>query len=294
MNCTLIENRINMRQTFYIILFLLITCTGTIAQTAWIEPTPIDPEEEITLFVDMNKTSCPELASVGIDLYMWTWKPAELAAGKEFANGTWDSSNEALKMTEVGGGIYSYTLTPTEFYEVTEDAVYEEGFCLLVKAKDGAGGLTSCAEDKTEDLCIEVEPPVLFRPKIYSIPQRVVADTIPTSADEIFNLVYNHSLEQKQNLIDATTFYVFAKGDGSDNKEYTVASPIQVSNTPSLKMINRGNDIHYWTVIPSKIFQDVLPEGVHLTSLKLQVAKEGAGSGADLADGTFIFYFACK
>lgn len=294
MNCTLIENEINMRQLFYIVLFLLITGTNIIAQTAWIEPTPIDPEEEVTLFVDVNKTSCPDLATIGIDLYMWTWKPAELAAGKELANGTWNNSNEALKMTDEGGGIYSYTLIPTEFYEVSGDAVFEEGFCLLVKAKDGAGGLTSCSEDKTEDLCIEVEPPVLFRPKIYSIPQRVAADTIPTSANDVFSLVYNHDLEEKQNLIDASTFYVFAKGDGSDNKEYTVASPIQVSNTPSLRMTNRGNDIHYWTVIPAKIFEDVLPDGVHLTSLKLQVAKEGARSGADLADGTFNYYFLCE
>jgi hypothetical protein len=281
-------------QHLYKILILILVGSQLVAQTAWIEPTPIDPEEEITIYVDINKTSCPELASIGQDLYMWTWKPNELPDGDELANGTWDDSNEAMKMTDEGGGVYSYTLVPTEFYKVSGDAVFEEGFCLLVKADDGAGGATSCSEDKTEDLCVEVEPPVLFRPKIYSIPQRIIEDTIPTSADDIFTLVYDHKLEEKQALVDANTFYVFAKGIGTDNKEYLVATPNQLSNTPSLKMEERGNDKHYWTVVPERIFKDLLPDGVELSALDLRVAKEGASSGGDLADGTFRYYFNCK
>lgn len=277
----------------YSTLFLILMGVSLNAQKGWIEPTPIDPEEEITIFIDVNKTECPELTDIGQDLYMWTWVPNELPAGHELANGTWDDSNESMKMTDEGGGIYSYTMIPTEFYEVSPDAVFEEGFCLLVKAKNGAGGATTCPEDKTEDICIDVEPPVLFRPKIYSIPQRIIEDTLPTSPADIFTLVYNHELEEKANLVNASTFYVFAKGEGSDGKEYLVAPPAQVSNTPSLKMKNKKDDLHYWTIIPSKIFKDVLPAGVTLRSLILQVAKEGASSGADLADGTFTYYFEC-
>ena len=279
----------------YILSIILLVFTNSLfAQAAWVEPTPIDPEEPVTLYVNLNQTECPDLASVGVDLFLWTWRPAELDAGKELANGTWDSSNEALKMTDEGEGVFSFTLTPTEFYEVSGDIVYEEGFCFLVKAKDGAGGLTSCSEDKTEDLCIEIEAPVLFRPKVYSLPQAVVEDSIPVDPTEVFSLIYNHNLEQKEGVVDASSFYVFARAIGTDGNLYQIAQPNQISNTPALKMNDDGRDYHYWTVVPKDLFSDILPAGVQLSSLTLQIAKEGATSGADLVDGTFDYIFQCN
>jgi hypothetical protein len=279
----------------YILTIALSAIVGALsAQVAWVEPTPIDPEAPVTLYANLNQSECPDLATAGVDLFIWTWKPAELVAGSALANGTWDSSNDALKMTDEGNGIFSYTLTPTEFYEVSGDQVFEEGFCFLVKAKNGAGGLTTCSEDKTEDLCIEVEPPVLFRPKVYSLPQSVVADSIPVNPKEVFTLIYNHNLEQKAGLVDASSFYVFARAFGTDGNLYQIAPPNQISNTPSLKMNNDGRDYHYWTVVPEDLFADVLPAGVQLSSLTLQIAKEGATSGNDLVDGTFDYIFQCN
>ncbi|MEL6922758.1 MAG: hypothetical protein AAFO94_01840, partial [Bacteroidota bacterium] len=124
------------------------------AQKAWIVPDPttadFDPTKEITIYIDVKKTEdCPELADLE-ELYMWTWNPNELDAGSPKANGSWGESNEVMKLTNEGGGIFTYTMVPTEFYEVTADVVYEKDFSFLAKALDGSGGKTACGEDKTE------------------------------------------------------------------------------------------------------------------------------------------------
>ncbi|MEZ5172923.1 MAG: hypothetical protein R2850_05325 [Bacteroidia bacterium] len=63
-------------------------------------------------------------------------------------------------MTNEGGLVYSYTMVPTEFYEVDAATVYENDIKFLVKPKDGGGyGIPS----KSEDLTFEVNPPNVAR-----------------------------------------------------------------------------------------------------------------------------------
>lgn len=49
-------------------------------------------------------------------------------------------------------------MIPTQFYEVTAAELYNNDINLLLKKKDGTGG--AAGEDKTEDLKIELAPPV--------------------------------------------------------------------------------------------------------------------------------------
>ena len=123
---------------YKILLSAFCLCLGNSlwGQAAWIEPDPttadFNPNAPATIYVDANKTECPDLAGFD-EMYMWTWNPAELPAGDDNHNGSWDESNENLKMTAEGGGIFSYTMIPTEFYKVDAATVYEKDFSFLIK-----------------------------------------------------------------------------------------------------------------------------------------------------------------
>ena len=72
------------------IICLLLIVQLAQSQTAWIEPDPktaaFSPTKEATIYVDISKTECPDLANLR-DLYMWTWSPNELPVGNEKNNG---------------------------------------------------------------------------------------------------------------------------------------------------------------------------------------------------------------
>lgn len=264
---------------------------------AWIEPDPttinFDPNQEVKIYFDVTQSEfCSELATLN-ELYMWTWLPNELPAGNEKANGTWDASNSLLQLTNEGDGVFSYTMVPTEFYEVSAEEVYENDFAFLVKANNGAGGATGCPEDKTEDLIVEAEPVSLVR-KVFSFPDIIDDDTLATRSTDIFTFIYDNKLEEKEGLDSASDFNVFAKAIGTNGVEYTYASPAQLDNFPELDMVPVGDDVYHWYIIPDRFFADLLPDGVYVESLKLQVAREGARSTADLVDGTFFFHFKCN
>ena len=64
--------------------FTAISATTLFGQAAWVEPDPINPNDSITIWVDLNKCTfggAPTLASTTDDLYMWTWSPKEHPVG---------------------------------------------------------------------------------------------------------------------------------------------------------------------------------------------------------------------
>lgn len=279
---------------FQIAAFALLS-NFVMAQAAWIEPDPtsanFNPDLEIKIYVDAKKTECPDLAQFD-EVYMWTWSPRELPAGNEKHNGTWSESNDVLKMTAEGDGVFSYTMIPTEFYEVDAATVYENDFSLLIKLKDGAGGATTCNEDKSEDLEVLSEPFVLER-KVYSFPD-AIKDTLAGTPSDFFTLIYNHNLEEKEGLVDQDDFYVFLKAVGDDARTYTYAQPAQLANFPELQMKRGDNGVFNWTIQPDKIFSSLLTDGVKIDLLRIQIAKAGARNGNDLVDGTFDFIYRCN
>ena len=106
-------------------------------------PTTFTENEEITITVsEIN------LSTWGVsDVYLWAWyKDGNGNEGDSPTNGTWSNSNETQKMMDNGDGTYSYTMTPTTFYNTT--GIAQIG--ILVKAKDGSG------DKKTQDHLIDV------------------------------------------------------------------------------------------------------------------------------------------
>ena len=115
-----------------------------------VTPTTFDEDEEITITVSGVN---PSVWGVS-DVYLWAWylNPNDTFGGDSPTNGTWTNSNESQKMTDNGDGTFSYTMTPTNFYNASNIGTLG----MLVKAKNGTG------DKKTQDHLIPVGSFQLF------------------------------------------------------------------------------------------------------------------------------------
>lgn len=114
------KNQIN--KMMFVALLILLTANlanaaGTIKRI-YSHPAIFTANEEVTFFFDVSDT---DLAGEAGPLYLWTWSPGDPANG----NGSWDNSAEHMKLTQVNGNVWSFTMTPTIFYgkpanEITE------------------------------------------------------------------------------------------------------------------------------------------------------------------------------
>lgn len=134
-------------KTNLLALLCLLICTFSFAQqqtaSFTIVPSSFEQNDEITITVS---DIVPGIWSTN-DIYLWAWYTD--ANGDEIdspTNGSWTSSNESQKMTANSDGTFSFTMTPTEFYNSTD--IVEIG--MLAKAKDGTG------DKKTQDFVTDV------------------------------------------------------------------------------------------------------------------------------------------
>ena len=65
------------------------------SQKAWIVPDKFNPDDSITIYVDVSKTECTRLKDTQDDIYLWTWEPGNPVLG----NGVWENSIGNNKMT---------------------------------------------------------------------------------------------------------------------------------------------------------------------------------------------------
>lgn len=279
-------------------LFVVAFSVTLSGQKTWIEPSgaDFDPKDSVRIYVDITQCDCQRLLGNEGPLFLWTWKPTD--SDRPVPNGQWTSSNEAMAMRNEGGDIWSFGMIPTEFYNTTANTIYNEGFAFLVKAKDGTGaGGGGCDEDKTEDLELTVTRPGGTR-KVYSLPDYIgaVADTLLIGPDDFFTLFYDNKLEEKSTLLSLESddqLFVFAKARGDNEQEYTLTSPAILGTDPSVQMRNNGNGIYTWTIVPSQLFAEKIPDGVTVAQLRLQIANVDAENPAATADrvvdGLFIF-----
>ena len=104
------------------------------AQTLTITPSSFDEDEEITITV----SDFDPVAQWGVsDIYLWAWHfdSNDVQINNPTATGTdFFDSPETAKFTDNMDGTYSYTLTPTTFYENT--GISRIGY--LIKSQDGS------------------------------------------------------------------------------------------------------------------------------------------------------------
>ena len=280
--------------------FIAIALTGNLfSQAAYLDkPEEFDPTKPCKIMVNLKLTSndwgIVEIAQTE-DIYIWTWKPKEHPAGHPLANGiggaAWKNSNDALKMTKEGEGLYSFTMTPTEFYETSAANVYKEDFHFLLKPKDGGG--YGDPDRKTEDLSVSVDPPAGPVVKFLTVPlgRGEKKDTIGTTTKDVFSIVYNNTAEEKASMQNAEELYVFAVAYDETGAAYQIAANARkAGDFPQLKMKMTKAGTFQYSCIPEKLFNAV-PAGQKIIRIEFQIVKPNLRTASDMVDGTLIYHF---
>ena len=274
--------------------------TGNLfSQAAYLDkPEEFAPDKPCKIMVNLKLTSnewgIVEIAQTE-DMYIWTWKPKEHPAGHPLANGiggaAWKNSNEALKMTKEDEGLYSFTMTPTEFYETSGATVYKEDLHFLVKPKDGGG--YGDPDRKTEDLSIVVDPPAGPIVKFMTVPvgRGDKKDTMITSTKDVFSIVYNNTAEEKTSMQGAEELYVVPIAYDETGAAYQIApNARKAGDYPELKMKMTKSGIFQYSCIPEKLF-NALPAGQKIMKIEFQIVKPNLKTTSDMVDGTLTYYF---
>ncbi len=238
------------------------------------DPPDFTPDQEIKIIVDLNATSndwgIVEIATSGEDMYIWTWSPAEHPEGHPLVNGigsqAWKNSNEALKMTKESEGVYSYTMIPTEFYEVDASTVYDQDIHFLVKPKDGGG--YGDPDRKTEDLMLAVDPAITVKDPGFAFP-------LAPASDDVIAIIYEYSREDttggRMTKRDASTcassllgpdeVWMYAEVTTTDSTTHNISTFFTTPNNPDLLMDYQGDGVCTRYIVHEEFFAGVLPAG---------------------------------
>lgn len=95
----------------------------------WSYPVVYKYNEKVTWYFDLSSSGFAE----NQDLFMWIWSPSEPDAGN------WENSSDFAKLKYEGNMIWSFTLTPTEYFKMTEEQIKgSAGFWMRLKNKNGS------------------------------------------------------------------------------------------------------------------------------------------------------------
>ena len=250
-----------MKTTCLTLSALLIGATLS-AQVAYVLPSPTDANEEITLYIDINQSTdgSQNNALKAIltdnpdeDVYLWSWQPTEPVVG----NGSWNDSNEDLKLTKISDLLYSITFVPTEFYGIDGAQLFSNGISCLAKLKDGNAFADDYdGEAKTEDISIDIVPRLCDR-RICIFPE-------VRQEDDYLTITYDNNQEEiagLQNMGDDDC-YVYLVARITNFVFYEFTPEANVTNTPELKLepIPGQPGMFRTTIIPRELFSQIPPD----------------------------------
>jgi hypothetical protein len=242
----------------YILSALFLGSLQLVAQVTS-EPEQVNPTDSVKIIVNTNQFNAGlghvqellDAIAAGEDLYIWTWKPAEHGPTHPLVNGLgsqpWKNSNPALKMKNEGGGIYSFTMLPVDFYAVDAATVYAEDIHFLVKPQDGGG--YGDPDRKSEDLLLAVEPPFTVRKPAFGFPSFV-------TQNDLFLITYENKRETiaaMQNLGEGDV-YLFSEATLSDSTVIRISSYFLTPSNPTLQMDYVGNQVFEKAFVPAQFF----------------------------------------
>lgn len=287
----------SIKYLFVAVLFCLSSVKVSQAQVVSSEPTLYtDPTQELKIIVDLSQLdqsldyvqNLITDATNGLDMYIWTWKPFEFPAGHPKVNGEgaapWKNSNELLKMTQEGDLLYSYTMIPTEFYEVDAATVYSEDIHFLVKPKDGGG--YGDPDRKSGDLEFIIDPPNVAKPVVYGFPAAPLQD-------DVFRIVYDNFREEKASMqnLNADEVYIYLEATLLDGSIIRPSTFFTVGSNPDLQMKSSAAGIYELIMVPEIFFN--LTAGQKIDSMKGVVMKKQFLSGADRVDDDYVIDLTC-
>ena len=256
---------------YYFSVILTLVSFWSFGQVVTTSPSSFTGQDQVKISIDVTGTAVD-----GIEpLYLWTWSPAEPPGG----NGSWNSSNESMKLTKEANNIWSITMIPSQYYNVSPAKISQIAF--LVKAKDGSGS----PEKKTKDLSVPVDA-VTYKDTVTRV--------FPTkfTENDVVAFYYNRALDKNTSMkaLGADDIYMYADvkvknaAGAETNYQYAIAPKTQVGTKDVLKATNVSGDLFRLRMIPRKFFN--IPDGETIMKIRVQFRSKDGTLGAQKDSGT--------
>lgn len=275
-----------------VFLFVLVFAGFVSAQITTVPAVPTNPNDSLTIFVDVALTDCPLLRDNPGPLYFWSWAPNQPVAG----NGIWTASNAAMEMTNEGNNIWSITFVPSQFYNDTS-LIYFTGISFLVKTYNpGEFGGDCALEQKTEAFTIQFDIPTVDFRQFSTFPVFIANDDrLRISENDVFTLVYDNNAEPKSTMRNATDLFLYTKAyvdNGTGTITETEITPIiEVTTNNALKMQETDPGIFTFSMWPKRFYN--VPNGSQIVRLDFKVLKRSATNSDGATDGIYSIRVGC-
>jgi len=146
---------------YFFVIFCFFIHSAILSQAIYVDDMPADSNDSFTLFINVAEAGSglydilqlhPEDMS---NVHIWIWSPTEPFVG----NGSWNNSNQELLMTHESDYIFSIFISQPEFFNVGNEALFENGISCLAKLDNGnAHANDGFGEAKTSDLHLALIP----------------------------------------------------------------------------------------------------------------------------------------
>lgn len=226
----------------------------------WSYPVVYQYNEEVTWYFDLANTTFPE----NEDIYIWIWSPTEPDAGN------WENSSNFAKLTYEGDFIWSFTLTPTEYFSVSaEDIAASAGFWLCLKNKTGTlqSGVSSIGYTPFDSF--------------YSANELLKFYPEKPTLNGGLSILFNSNLSDPAFATTPSVHFHSGLNSWSVLQEYQTWVPEVVEKT---LLKDLGNGFYKMDLIPSEYYgdqpgytDDIIMENITF----LMVAEEWAGNSGD-------------
>jgi hypothetical protein len=213
----------------------------------WSYPIVYKYDEQVTWYFDLSTTQF----AAEQDIYIWIWSPSEPDAGN------WENSSDFAKLHYEGNMVWSFTLTPTEYFSMTPEAIAASaGFWMRLKDKTGAQ-----QSDVTQIAYTDFSSFYTSNEMIRSYP---TAPTIDAGISILFNANLAPGFE------GASSVHFHSGLNNWDVKvEYQSWIPEIVEKT---KLKDMGNGFYKMDLIPSEYY--ATPDGYVMENLVFLMVKD--------------------
>lgn len=222
----------------------------------WSYPVAYALDEEVTWYFDLSGTTAVE----NEDFYLWMWSPSEPDAGN------YDSSSEFARLNYEGDMVWSFTLTPTEYFSMSSEEIQNsDGFWFFLKDKTGT--------KQTEVAQLNYTGFSSF----YEAGEIMRAYPSNPELNEGLSILFN------SNLVDgfegvSNVYFHSGLNDWQIPMEYQAWVPERVEKT---RMKDLGNGFYKMDLIPARYYETE-PDFIMENIAFLMVAEDWAATSPDL------------
>ncbi|OMQ10613.1 hypothetical protein [[Flexibacter] sp. ATCC 35103] len=212
-------------------------------------------DEKVTWFFDLSATTFAE----NEDLYIWIWSPSEPDAGH------WENSSDFAKLTHVKDKIWSFTLTPTEYFSKTAAQIAaSDGFWFRLKNKNGS---------KQSEVA---NMPYTDFTSFYTANELIRAYPTKPTIDKGVSILFNANLAP--GFAGATSVHIHSGLNDWDVQQMYEASKPEIAEKTKLKDL--GNGFYKMDLVPKDYYNT--PDGYEMKNLVFLMVKDNwAGTTPD-------------